>query len=72
MKKILMKFAESMLSKEQMKTVKGGGGDCKVCSNNYNGGGTCSPAQFSQAEVTDMVEDFLGMGDGYDYYGWCP
>ncbi|WP_367916682.1 hypothetical protein [Leadbetterella sp. DM7] len=64
-----------ILQKDEMKNIKGGGGDkCAVCSMGPGGaGGTCGEYVFSFAEASAMANEFnQDVDDGYVYFFHCP
>lgn len=71
MKKILSNFAESLISRGQMKSVKGGCGtgvSCRVIS--YGGPGGNSGAMGGPISCMDaylIVEEMRRRNDGYQY-----
>nr|WP_299419339.1 hypothetical protein [uncultured Emticicia sp.] len=72
MKKMISNFGASLLSREQMKKVKGGLLDnCAVCSQGANGGGTCGGHDFSRAEADSLADEFNSSNDGYTYFVHC-
>lgn len=67
MKKILAKFANNLLSKQQMKSVKGGYGLCIICSSGGpgNGSGACSPPITCSEAM--RIFDMVAGTDSYNY-----
>lgn len=72
MKSILEKFADNVLSKNEMKALKGGG-NCAVCST-WPGSGVfnCGSNVFSWDEASEMASEFdTTLDDGYSYAWSC-
>lgn len=81
MKKVLINFAEGILSREQMRVIKGGdyydgygGGSqyCRVCSSGGPGGnsGACGDYVVPEDDVDEFVNflnDYSNDGYTYDY-----
>jgi hypothetical protein len=70
MKKMLVNFRGSVLAKNEMSSIKGGGA-CAICSEGTNGH-HCSGYDHSLASAQSMVRDFYNMNDGYRYFRVCP
>jgi hypothetical protein len=65
-----MKFADSVLSKNEMKEVRGGA--CQVCSNGGPGGNrTCGSYSLDFNTANSLVNELEDTDDGYSYSMHC-
>ena len=76
MKKMISSFGDSLLSREQMKSVEGGRRDsddigCVICSSGPNGGGACGTATFAADTAFAFAHELNGRFDGYAYTVRC-